>query len=68
MTNLFPVLYVILFVIVIFIVVLGFVNRNNEDSKDYFTFASIGLVGRQLQFWLGDSSVPHEKDSQEQHS
>ena len=65
MTNLFPVFYVILFVIVIAIVVLGFRNRNNEENNEYFTFASIGIVGRQLQFWLGDSSVPREKDTQE---
>ena len=65
MTNLFPVFYVILFVIVIAIVVSGFRNRNNEERKEYFTFASIGIVGRPLQFWLGDSSVPREKDTQE---
>ena len=62
MNSLFPALYFIMFVLCIGLGALGFINRKNQDFKAYFTHASIGIVGRQTYFWLGDKTAPIDSD------
>ena len=63
MTKLFPILYIVTFVICIIFALYALIGRKNEDKKEYLKFASIGMVGRYLYNWLGDSSVPRNKEN-----
>ena len=65
MTNLFPILYILTFVVVIILAVLGIVHRKNKDTKKYFTLASIGMVGRQVYLWMGRDSIPQSDEYKE---